>query len=127
MDKTQLNWTPEQIEDIRFVGYSYIRQGAYKIALTFFEALVALDPRNTYDVQTLGALYLQLNDLEKALKTLNQALALQPNHAPTLLNQAKVLIGLGYKDQALKIAKQLEKNKDSQIADAAGALVLAYR
>ncbi len=70
-----LGWGNEELEDLRFVGYSYIKQGKYDIAITFFESLVILNPDSFYDLQTLGALYLQkgnnlmaLNYIEKALK-----------------------------------------------------------
>ncbi len=70
-----LGWNKDELEDLRFVGYSYIKQGKYDIAITFFEALTILSPDSVYDLQTLGALYLQkgnnlmaLNYIEKAIK-----------------------------------------------------------
>ncbi len=48
-----LGWGKEELEDLRFVGYSYVKQGKYDIATTFFEALCILDPESVYDVQTL--------------------------------------------------------------------------
>lgn len=124
--KEALNWSDEQIGDLRFTGYSYLRQGKYDIAFSFFDALTILDPNNAYDVQTLGALYLQLGNPIKALGYLDTALKLQPNHPQTLLNQTKALFMLGKKEEGLKLAKTLNKNKDPAVANVATALIMAY-
>lgn len=122
-----LKWDEEQIDDLRIAGYSYIRQGKYDVALPFFEALVVFDPNNTYDLQTLGALYLQMDDAGKALHFLNKSLELEPNHIPTILNRARALLILGFREQGLKIARKLRKDPDKYISDSAKALILAYR
>jgi len=121
-----LGWGNAELDDLRFVGYSYIKQGLYDTALAFFEALVILDPENAYDHQTLGALYLEKSQFLKSLNYLEKALKLQPHHAPTLLNRTKALLALGYKRQGLAQAMMLEKNPESFISDQASALILAY-
>ena len=122
----ELEWTQEHLEDIRYAGYAYIRQGKYDIAVSFFEALTVLDPESAYDAQTLGAIYLQLNNPLKALKYLDRALKLDADHAPTLLNLTKALFMLGKKDEGLKLAKILRKEPDAAIANVAKALLLAW-
>jgi Tfp pilus assembly protein PilF len=87
---------------------------------------VVLDPRSTYDLQTLGALYLQLDNNLMALNYIERSLNFDPNHLPTKLNRAKSLFGLGYKRQAEKEAKILSTADDQTIADQAEALLLAY-
>jgi tetratricopeptide (TPR) repeat protein len=125
MDK--LKWTDEHIEDLRYTGFSYIRQGKYDIALAFFEALEILDPESAYDAQTLGALYLQLNEYQKALKCFDRALKLETeDHGPTLLNLAKTFFAMGKKDEGLKLANILKNEKNPAVANVAKALLLAY-
>ena len=119
-------WNREELEDLRFVGYSYIKQGKYDVATTFFEALVILAPVSTYDLQTLGALYLQKGNNLMALNYIEKSLKLDPTHLPTLLNRTKALFALGYKRQALAQAQSLEKCSQEQIAGQAQALILAY-
>lgn len=130
MDKVNwrqvLGWNDDQLEDLRLAGYSYIRQGKYDVALPFFEGLVALDPNSVYDVQTLGALYLQLNYPDKALKTLDKALKLDTDHTPTLLNFTKALFMVGRRKEAIKLAEILSREPDSHISNMAKALLLAY-
>lgn len=121
-----LGWTDDHLEDLRYAGYAYIRQGKYDIALPFFEALSVLDPDNAYDVQTLGAIFLQLNNPVKALKAFDKALKLEADHGPTLLNLTKTFFMLGKKDEALKLANILKNEPDAAISNVAKALILAY-
>lgn len=121
-----LGWGQEEIEDLRFVGYAYIRQGKYDIAITFFEALAILSPDSAYDLQTLGALYLQTNNNLMALSYLEKALKIDPNHLPTLLNRAKALFDLGYRKQAIEQAQMIERCPQPEIAEQAQALLMAH-
>lgn len=124
--KEVLGWSDEHLEDLRYTGYAYIRQGKYDMALPFFEALDVVNTDNSYDAQTLGAIYLQLNQAGKALKCFDKALKLDADHAPTLLNLAKALFMLGKKEEGLKLANILKNEPDPAIANIAKALILAY-
>ena len=124
--RESLKWSEDQVEDLRFIGYAYLRQGKYEIALPIFNALSALDPENPYDTQTLGALYLQLGQAEKAIKYFNKALTLDTDHAPTLLNMAKSFFLLGKKEEGLRIVNLLKNDSDLSVANTANALALAY-
>src|SRR3989344_6704570 len=85
-EMSQLNWTEilgwdaEQLDDLRYVAYSYIKQGVYDIALTVFDALAILSPPTAYDLQTIGALHLQVGNGLKALESLDRALRLDSTH-----------------------------------------------
>ena len=118
-------WTEEQLDDLRVTGYAYIRQGKYNIAIPFYEALNVLS-NDSYDAQTLGALYVQIGNPAKALRFLDRALKLQPNHGPTLLNLAKAFLMLGNRKEGLKIATILKKNRDPRVRSMAEALFLAF-
>ncbi len=122
-----LGWGNEEISDLRSAAYSYIKQGIYDVALTFFDALSVLSPPIPYDLQTIGALYLQVGNGIKSLDYLDRALKMDPTHLPSQLNRAKALFMLGYKRQGLIQAMELEKCPDQDIASQASALILAYR
>lgn len=122
----ELGWTEDHLDDLRNTGYAYLRQGKYDIAISFFEALSVLDPESAYDVQTLGALYLQIGNPTKALKWLDRALKLEADHGPTLLNLCKALFMLGKKQEALKLAHVLKNEPNLVISNAARALILAH-
>ncbi len=121
-----LGWTEEEIGDLRFVGYSYLNQGLYKTALKFFEALVVLCPESAYDLQTAGALHLQLGDNLTALSYFDRALKFESDHPTTLLNRAKALLLLGYHRQGLAQLIVLSNQEDPYIKGQAEALTLAY-
>lgn len=122
-----LGWGQEEISDLRNAAYSYIRQGIYDVAITLFDALSVLAPPIPYDLQTMGALYLQTGNGLKSLDYLDRALKIDPTHLPTQLNRAKALFMLGYKRQGLIQAMELEKCPDPEIAAQASALILSYR
>ncbi len=84
-----LGWSDDQLDELRISGFAFLREGQYQKALLFFEALILLDPKSAYDHQTLGALYLQMNQNDKALRTLNRALEIDPSNEPALLNKPK--------------------------------------
>lgn len=121
-----LGWSKDQLDEFRFAGFLYLREGHYDRALIYFKTLILLDPTNAYDWETLGALYLQMGDPAQALENINAALALQPLHEPTLLNKVKTLIALKRKEEALALAYQLQKSSDLTIAGDASALITAY-
>lgn len=121
-----LGWGKDEIEDLRFVAFSYIKQGIYDVALTFFDALLVLNAPNAYDLQTIGAIHLQMGNGHKALDFLDRALKLDPTSLPTQINRARALFMLGYKRQGLTVAGDLEKNPNTEIAAQAKALILAY-
>jgi tetratricopeptide (TPR) repeat protein len=120
-------WKEAELDDLRFVGFSYIKQGKWDIALSFFEALALLAPNQLFDLQTLGALYLQKGNHFIALNYIEKALKLDPKHEPTLLNKMKTLFALGFRKQGLAQAEELSKSRDPSISSNAQAFVLAYR
>ena len=122
-----LGWEEEDLDDLRLLGYSYIQQGIYPIALTYFEALHAINPRQTYDLHTIGALHLQMGNGMKSLDFLDRALQLEPHSLDVRLNRAKALFMLGYRRQGLMQVTELENCEDPKIAAAAAALILAYK
>jgi tetratricopeptide (TPR) repeat protein len=120
-----LGWDHTEIHDLRFVGYAYIKQGMYDVALTFFDALIVLYPPTVYDLQTIGALHLQLGNALKALESLDRALKMDPSHIPTQLNRAKTLLSLGSTQQAIAQARAIERQKNKDLAAQATALILS--
>lgn len=121
-----VGWNPEALEDLRYLAYAYLKQGKFSIAQAFFEALVTLNKNTAYDLQTLGAIYLELGNNLHALQTLEEALKLEPDHSLTLLNRVKALFALGYRHQAIIQAKELVSHSDTMIANQASALLLSY-
>ncbi|HEX2579530.1 MAG TPA: type III secretion chaperone [Rhabdochlamydiaceae bacterium] len=121
-----VGWDAEALEDLRYLGFAYLKQGKFDIAQSFFEALVTFNQNDAYDLQTLGGLYLETGHNLQALSTIEQALKIEPGHPMTLLNRAKALFALGYRRQAIAQAKTLVGHSDATIANQASALLLSY-
>ncbi len=121
-----VGWDSEALEDLRYLGFAYLKQGKFDVAQSFFEALVTFNQNDAYDLQTLGGLYLETGRNLQALSTIEQALKIEPNHPTTLLNRVKALFALGYRRQAIAQAKTLVGHSDVMIANQASALLLSY-
>lgn len=121
-----LGWKKREIEALRTAAFAYVKQGAYDLALTFFEALTYLVPNTAYDLQMLGALHLQMGNGLRALECIDRALKIEPAHLETRLNRAKTLCMLGYKRQGLTLAMELAQHENREISSQATALILAY-
>lgn len=121
-----LGWTIEQLDELRYVGYAYLKQGKFEIAVPIYEALILLNPDNSYDLQTLGGLYLETGNNLKALSIIERALKLDPANELSLLNRMKALFALGYRRQAIAQAKELQQNPNPEISGQVEALLLAY-
>lgn len=124
--KKTLGWTDSHTEEMRYAAYSYVRQGKYDIALPLFEALSLLEPESVYDLQMLGAIYVQINKPLKAIKCLDQALQIEGDHSPTLLNLTKAFFMAEKIDDGIRLARILQNDKDPYIAGQAAALLLSY-
>ncbi len=121
-----VGWDAAALEDLRFLGYAYLKQGKFDIARSFFEALISFNESTAYDLQTLGGLYLETGQNLHALSTIEQALKIEPQHPQTLLNRAKALFALGYRRQAIAQTKMLASHSDTTVANQASALLLAF-
>ena len=122
-----LDWDDEKIEEFRLTAFLYIREGKYDIAQSFCETLAILNPESSYDLETLGALYLQLNNPVNALTYLDKARAIDPNSQTIQINRIKALLQLGYREEGVRLLNAfIPKCSDKFIASDAEALKLAY-
>lgn len=124
--QSYLELSDDSIEDLRYIGFLYIKQGCYDIALDFFNALIILNPGNSYDLQTLGSLYLQKGKFAQAIPYLDKAIQLDPSNYLVKLNKVKALFSLGYRNEGLAQARLLTESKDPKISTQANALISVY-
>ena len=124
--KSELEISDDSIDDIRLVGFTYIKQGCYELAINFFNALTIFNPDNIYDLQTLGALYLQDGKFLKSLEYLDKALKINPQNDLASLNRARALSSLGYRKEALFQVNNLKNIPNKRVAMQAKALMKAY-
>jgi len=121
-----LGWGEQELTALSCAGWAFVRQGQFKSAARIYKALAALDQKNPYPFEVLGALALQEGDYQSAIEHLNHALHLDPAHQPSKINKAKALLLLGYRNEGLKLARSLMRSEVQLISDRATALVMAY-
>lgn len=124
--KDILGWGDVQLNELRFIGYIYLKEGQYEKARRFFDGLVLLEPESSYDWRTLGAIYLLMNNFPKAIATLTKALELDPSNAGAQINLTKAYFYNGEREKGLEDAKKLTASSDKSVANDAEALILAY-
>ena len=120
-----LGWGELELNNLQFIGFSYIKQGKYDIAKTLFEALEVLDATNPYNLHTLGAIYVETKEPYKALNVLEKALKLDPQNELSKFNKIQALLSLGFKKQALEVCQELSGGKDQILRSKADAILLA--
>lgn len=121
-----LELSDDTIEDLRYVGYLYIKQGCYEIALDFFNALIILNPGNLYDLQTLGSLYLQNGKYTQSLPFFDKVLRVDAANYLIMLNKAKALFSLGYRAEGIAQARIVASCDDQKLVSQALALIDVY-
>ena len=115
-----------ELEDLRILAYSYIRQGHYKTALKIYRGLVILSNKAPEDLETLGALLLQIGEPKEAIDPLEKVLKIHKDHLKTRLNYAKALLLSGYRQRGVQECIELMRCKDPVVSLDAEALKLAY-
>lgn len=124
--KEILGWDEKHLAQARAIGYLYYKQGAFDIAALCFEALLTCNPHALYELQTLGAIYLDMNRAKEALMFFDRALNIDPAHEATLFNRCKALFAIGERAAALETATLLEKSRDPRIAKSARSWSLVH-
>lgn len=122
-----LGWQKDDLNNLQFIGFSYIKQGKFDIAKTLFEALEVLNPEDPYNLNTLGALYIETKEPYKALNVLEKALMLDPQNEISQFNKIQALLSLGFKKQALEVCQILSQAKDAILRSKAEALLLVEK
>ncbi|MCH9633349.1 MAG: Beta-barrel assembly-enhancing protease [Chlamydiae bacterium] len=122
-----LDWDEEHLDNFRSTAFLYIRQGKYDIAKDFFHTLVVLNPNNSFDLQTLGAIYLEENNPSLALSYLQKAKQINPSNNTITMNQIKAMLLLGYRNEAFELIENFTKTcTDQFMVSDAQALQMAY-
>lgn len=87
-------YTDEELYAIAAQGYNFFLQGKTEPARVIFEGLVAIDPKNSYYYRGLGVIYLQMKDLEKALRQFSFAIRLTPKDMVSYINRAEIYMAM---------------------------------
>jgi tetratricopeptide (TPR) repeat protein len=115
--KMLLKNTPDDIEAHKLLGRIYLRQlgegqsavssaspsgNVLDLAITEFEKIVALQPKNVEERMVLGQLYTIKHDAKKAEEQFKTAQAIEPESEEVVLNLARLYAESGNIEQAAK-------------------------
>lgn len=106
-------WTEEEIDLVAERAYQLHLQGRDQEALTIFEGLVTIDPRNVYCLEALASLYLKANAAERAVDYASRALAFSPRaiNAIACRCEANVILNrIALAQQDLEMLRGLRAN-----------------
>lgn len=76
--------------DIFNEAFAAMERMEWKKALSGFKKVLAIDPRHTQSHGNLGICYAQLGQKQEALAALDEALALDPDYEPALINRKAI-------------------------------------
>lgn len=82
-------WNKDEIRIISEIAFSLAQQGRYQEAVVLFEGLVAIAPATAYFQSALGALYLRLKNIDKAIDYLDAALKIEETDVVSLVNRGE--------------------------------------
>lgn len=85
-------WNKDEIRIISEIAYSLAQQGRYSEAVVMFEGLLAIAPATAYFQAALGALYLRLKNVAKAIECLSQALKIEGTDIISLVNRGEAFL-----------------------------------
>ncbi|NDE63538.1 MAG: type III secretion chaperone [Chlamydiae bacterium] len=122
----KLGISENEIDDLRVLAFSYIRQGHYTTALKIYKGILVLSKKAPEDLETYGALLLQTGQYKEAIDPLEKVLKIHKDHLKTRLNYAKALLLCGYRQRGIQECLELMRCPEPKIASDAEALKLAY-
>lgn len=109
----------ERIEDLLADGRSAESRDNLEIAIWNYRQVLAREADHQEAAVRLGNIYLKLNKIDDAAKLLAAAAARTPADSKVVNSYARALIGKKDYDQALKVLKELKKNRGNRVdADA---------
>ncbi len=85
---------PEMLQ-MAIIGFRMYEQGRYNEAKVIFQGLVSLDPKESYFLTALGAVYLAEDDLDEAKSFLDRSIAVNPKELAAFVNRGEVHLRLG--------------------------------
>jgi len=109
-EQVQSRW-PNNADMVEALGLIAFRQGRWKEAREYFDAAIALNPRDRF--LRIQAFYARahMRDFPAALRTIDQALAIWPDDASLIASKASVYQKLGDLDHAGSLLSRLHPER----------------
>jgi len=111
-----LSTDPDNPAFLEAMGRSQYASKQYKQAAGSFERLTTLRPQDAKTLLLLADSYLAVSDKEKALEVVQNALRIQPDLLAAQLGLIRMYVADGRRDEALAIARQIQKQRPKEPA-----------
>ncbi|GIW71995.1 MAG: hypothetical protein KatS3mg102_1537 [Planctomycetota bacterium] len=104
--------TAEQVYAVASLAHRLLREGQHEQALTMFEGLIALNPRDPNLWVWKGSTLHRMGPdrVEDAIKAYTRALELDPKHVTALANRGELNVVAGRYEEGLKDLKAAVEN-----------------
>jgi predicted Zn-dependent protease len=123
-------WTAEEMRLVADLGHALAEQGRHREAITIFDGLAALAPATAYFQSALGALWLRMNEPQRALQHLDAALEADSQDLLSLINRGEAHLQLNETraammdlSAAVRLGAELETGRSSVLVARARALL----
>ncbi|WP_263573919.1 XrtA/PEP-CTERM system TPR-repeat protein PrsT [Roseateles oligotrophus] len=107
---------PNDAGMIDALGRVQMAAGDFNQAAAAFKQLAALQPKSPLPLMSLAQVSVAMKDLPAAIQHLNRALALRPGFLPVMQGLIDLQFASGHADQALKIAREIQKLRPQEAA-----------
>lgn len=122
--------TRRSVETVNDLAWVLARQGNHREALGYATEAIQMSENNGNSWDTLGVIQMKLGDLDKAEKSLQKAMSLQPENPAIALNMAELYEAKGMLKEAEQLAEQLlarAAQLDREMQDKLNALTKRLR
>jgi tetratricopeptide (TPR) repeat protein len=116
---------PEMLQ-MAIIGFRFYEQGRYQDAKTIFQGLVTLDPKESYYMVALGAVYLATDELDEAESYLSRAIKINGKEVASYVNRGEVHLRKGrVMEAAMDFKKAVELDPEGKDPLTTRAKILA--
>jgi len=118
----------KEVAQMATVGYFLFQNGKYDQSQTVFEALIMLEPKESYFHTALGAVHMAKENLDEARSEFDKALVINPKDIAALTNRGEVHVRKGDVFAAaedFQLAVELDPDHKDPFAFRAAVLAIA--
>ncbi len=104
--RTALYHEHDNVYVLTLIGWNYLQQKNYNLAMRSLKDAIRLDPKNLAAHRTMAEVYFAVNKLDEALSSVNRAIQTNDRDYQSLILCAAILRKAGKRDKALERLKE---------------------
>ena len=108
--KTTIRLNPEHANALNYLGYTYAEKGInLEEALNLITKALSIKPESGHIIDSLGWVYYQMGEIEKAVQELERAAKFLPDDPAVLEHLGDAYLKIGQKEKALDMYEKASK------------------